>query len=168
LAVAQSPAWVAGFALGVLGGERGWFQPVESNLARAARRIGWAAIAVCVVVVAVVASGPGTDVLFGDGTWQSLALTVLEGTIMVTVSVWLVDLFQRRFDHRGPLGRELSRAAFAAFLVHQLVLVGLVLASRHLAWPPEVKYVTVVSAGVTLSFAVGWLIVRVPGLSRIV
>jgi hypothetical protein len=168
LALAQSPGWVAGFTLGVLGGERRWFQPVESNLARAVRRIGWAAIAVCVLVVAVVAPRSGTDVLFGGGTWQSFVLAALETTIMVTVSLWLVDLFRRRFDHTGPLRRELSRAAFAAFLVHQLVLVGLVLASRLLAWPPEVKYVTVASVGVALSFAVGWLILRLPGLSRIV
>ena len=168
LALAQAPAWAVGFTLGVLGGERGWFQPLDADLARAARRVAWPAMALCVAVVAVVASTAGTDVLFGGGTWGSLGLAMLEGTIMVTVSLWLIDLFQRRFDHQGRVGREMSRAAYAAFLVHQIVLVGLVLASRHVAWPPELKYLEVAVLGVAISFALGALLVRLPGLSRIV
>ena len=66
------------------------------------------------------------------------------------------------------LGHQLSRAAYAAFLVHQIVLVGLVLVSRQVTWPPEVAYVVVAVCGVAISFAVGALVVRLPGLSRIV
>ena len=36
----------------------------------------------------------------------------------------------------------MSDSAYAAFVLHQLVLVGLVLATRHVAWPPEVEYLT--------------------------
>ena len=167
LALAQAPAWVAGFTLGVLGGERGWFASLDARLARGVRRAGWVAVALCVAVVASVASSTGTEVLFGGGTWQSLVLAVLEATIMVTVSLWLLDLFQRRFDRQAPLGQAMSRAAYAAFLVHQLVLVGLVLASRHVPWPPELKYAAVAIIGVAGSFALGSLLVRLPGLSRI-
>jgi acyltransferase-like protein len=168
LALGQAPAWVVGFALGVLGGERGWFQPLDADLVRATRRVAWLAMALCVVVVALTASTVGTDLIFGGGTWQSLGLATLEGTIIVTVSVWLLDLFQRRFAHQGKVGREMSRAAYAAFLVHQIVLVGLVLASRHAAWPPELKYLSVAALGVAISFALGALLTRLPGLSRIV
>lgn len=164
----QAPAWVAGFALGVLGAERGWYRPVDARLARGARRVGWGAMALCVVLVAAVASTVGLDALFGGGTWQSLVLASLEGAIVVSVSWWLVDLFQRRFDHQGRIGAVLGRAAFAAFLVHTAVLVGLVLASRQLPWPPELKYVAVASLGVGLSFAVGAVLVRIPGLRRLV
>jgi fucose 4-O-acetylase-like acetyltransferase len=168
LALGQAPAWIAGFTLGVLGGERGWYRPIEARLARSVRRVGWAAMALCVVFVAAVASTSELDVLFGGGSWQSLMLATLEGIIVVTVSLWLIDLFQRRFDHQGRIGAAMSRAAFAAFLVHQAVLVALVLASRHVASPPELKYLAVASLGVAMSFALGALLVRVPGLSRLV
>ncbi len=166
--VGQAPAWLAGFLLGVAGAERGWFRPCDARLARGCRHVAWAALALCTGFVALVASTSGLDALLGGGTWQSLVLAVLEGTVLVTVSVWVLDLFQRRLDHRGPLGTAMGRAAFAAFLVHQLVLVGLVLASHHVAWPPELKYVVVATLGVAVSFAVGAVLVRVPGLSRIV
>lgn len=169
VSVAQAPAWVAGFTLGVLGGERGWFQPLDPVLARRVRRVGWAAVAVFVSMFGiVVGGGADPDVFFGLGTWQSLAFAVLEGTIMVTVSLWLVDLFQRRLNHQGRLARELGRAAYAAFLVHQIILVGLVIASRQLPWPPELKYLTVCLLGVACSFGVGAAVVRLPGVRRIV
>jgi hypothetical protein len=169
LALGQSPAWVAGFTLGVLGGERGWYHPLDPGLARRVRRAAWAAIAACLMFVSVVAvtSGFGFDTIFGGGTWESLVLATLEGTIVVTVSLWLIDLFQRRFDNQGRVGATMSRAAFAAFLVHQGVLVALVLAIRHVELPPEVKYLTVASLGVVISFAVGSLLVRIPGLARL-
>lgn len=164
----QAPAWVAGFALGVLGAERGWYRPLDLRLARGARRVAWVAMALCVVLVAAVASTAGLDVLFGGGTWQSLVLAWLEGAIVVAASLWLIDLFQRRFDHQGRVGAVLARAAFAAFLVHTAVLVVLVLASRQVPWPPELKYAAVASLGVAVSFAVGAVLVRVPGVRRLV
>ena len=168
LTLAQAPGWVVGFGIGVLGGERGWFRSLDPDLARGVRRVAWLAMALCVVVVAVSASTVGTDVLFGGGTWQSLGLAALEGTIMVTVGFWLIDVFQRRFHSQGRLGLELSRGAYAAFLVHQIVLVGLVLASRLVLWPQEIKYVQVAVLGVAISFAFGSVLTRVPGLSRII
>jgi glucans biosynthesis protein C len=90
-------------------------------------------------------------------------LSLLEGVLMVTMSLWLVDLFQRRFNHQGALGREMSRAAYGAF-----VLVGLVLAARLAPWPPELKYLTVSALGVAASYGFAAHLVRLPGVSRVV
>lgn len=93
-------------------------------------------------------------------------LAAIEGALVVSMPLWLVDLFRRRFDHQGPVPRLASRAAFAAFVVHQVVLVGLVLASHTVAWPPEAEWALVSVAGVAASFAIGWWLTRVPGLGR--
>lgn len=168
VAIGQAPAWIVSFALGVLGAERGWFRPLEPTLARRIRYVGWAAVALCVAVVGVVVALGADSALFaGGGRWQSLVLATLEGVIVVTVPLWLVDLFQRRFDRQGAFGRQLSRAAYAAFLVHQAVLVGLVLLSRLVPWPPEPKYVTVCALGLVGSFGLGAAILRLPGVSRV-
>lgn len=169
LALGQAPAWVFGFALGVLAAERGWLDPLEPLMLRRVRVAAWTALTGCVVVMGV-ASAMGTDIdaFGGGGTWQSLVISVLEGVLVVTMSLWLVDLFRRRLDHQSRLAHEMSRAAFAAFVVHQVVLVGLVLASRQVPWAPEVEYATVCLLGVVGSFAVGSLIVRLPGVSRVV
>jgi glucans biosynthesis protein C len=169
LALGQAPAWVVGFALGALAGERGWLDPIEPVMARRIRGIAWAALVGCVVVIGVAsAMGANIDDFGGGGTWQSLVIAVLEGALVVAMSLWVLDVFRRRLDHQSGLARGMSRAAFAAFVVHQVVLVGLVLASRHVAWPPEIEYAAVGVLGVLGSFMIGALLLRLPGVSRVV
>jgi hypothetical protein len=104
----------------------------------------------------------------GDGTVESLVAAMAEGVLVVAAPIWLIDLFRRRFDHQGPLAKKLSRAAFAAFVVHQLVLVGLVLITHSTPWPPEVEYLLVSLLGVAGSFFLGSLAIRIPAVARIV
>ena len=106
--------------------------------------------------------------LCGGRSWQSAVVAFVEGLLVVFASLWVVDLFQRRFDARGARGEALSRAAYGAFLVHQGVLVALVLGSRRLGWPPEATYLAVTAVGVAGSFAIGLLLAHVPGVRRIV
>jgi hypothetical protein len=81
--------------------------------------------------------------------------------------LWLFDVFRRRVRAQGPLIRGLSRAAFGAFLVHQVVLLGAVLATRLVRWPPEVEFLAATTLGVAGSFGLAALLVRVPGIARI-
>jgi len=46
--------------------------------------------------------------------------------------------------------------------------VGLVLATHRTPWPPEVEYLGVSLLSVAGSFALASLIVRLPGVSRVV
>ena len=169
LALGQAPAWAIAFTLGIVAGERGWFDPVPPAVARACHRIGLVA-AGAVVALAVVLMATGTDVVpyAGGGTWQSVVLAVMEAGVVVGLSVWLLDVFRRRYDHQGPLARSLSRAAYGAFLVHQLVLVGFVLVTRSVAWPPELEFLIAATLAVAGSFGVAAVLVRIPVVSRIV
>ena len=168
LAVGQSPGWLVGFVMGLLAAERGWL-PLDRDLARRVRHVAWTAILLSVLTIAL--SGPlgyPMALYLGGGTWQSGLMAALEGVIITMASLWVVDLFQRRFDRQPPLGRELARSAFAAFLVHQGVLVGLVLGSRELGGGPELSYLGVALLGIVISFGIGWLLTKVPGVRRIV
>ena len=168
LALGQAPAWVAGFSLGVLAGECGWFDPLDARLARHARRVAWAGVAgFAVVMGGAMAAGLPIEDFYGGASWQSAVVCCIEAALVLSMPIWLVDVFQRRFDHQGPVLRGASRAAFAAFLVHQGVLVGLVVAAHALPLPPEVDFLAVAVLGVMLSFVLGGLLVRVPGVSRV-
>lgn len=168
LAIGQAPAWVVGFGLGVLAAENGWLTDPDRAMVRAVRWSGGVAtVASLVFIVSGVTMGADMEVFFGGGTWQSLVLALLEGVAVVCVSLWLADVFRRRFDRQGPVRRELGRAAYATFFVHQLVLVGVVLAVRQVVWPPEVELLAVVLLGLGISFGLGLAIVRLPGVSRV-
>jgi glucan biosynthesis protein C len=89
-----------------------------------------------------------------------------ESVIVVAMCFWLLDVFRRRFNRWGRLMRRMSEGAYAAFLLHQLILVGLVLTIRQVAWPPEAEYLITSVLGVGASFALGSLVARVPGVGR--
>lgn len=168
LAIGQAPAWTVGFAIGVLGREKGWIAPMERRLSRVVRWTGWVASGACLaLIVGVVTAGSDLEAFMGGWTWQSLLLALLEGPIVVCLSLWFVDVFQRRVNRQGPLAIQLGRAAYATFFIHQLVLVGLVLAVRQVSWPPEVEFLSVAVLGVAVSFGLGMALVRLPGISRI-
>ena len=168
LSIAQAPAWVAGFVLGVLARERAWV-PLQDGLARTIRWVAWLAALVCMLAFVLGSlSGADLGLLLGGGTWQSAVIALVQGLLVVFASLWVVDLFQRRRDQRSAFGATLSRAAYAAFLVHQGVLVLLVLASHRLDWPPEASYLAVTVAGVAVSFALGMVLARTPLVRRVV
>jgi hypothetical protein len=171
LALGQAPAWVAGFVLGVLGGERGWFEPMPRRLSRELCWVAWVSSGLVVLLLfaaGTISGEAGLDALSGGGTWASLMLAIVEGPLVVAMSLWLVDVFRRRLATQPPLLAWLSTAAFAAFLVHQVVAVGAVLATRLVDWPPELKYLAAGVLAVTASFALGGLLVRIPGLARVI
>ncbi len=170
LALGQAPAWITGFTLGVLAAERGWVDPVDEQVGRIARRVAWStATGIAVYIVAVSQlTGAEMEAFAGGGTLLSLIMALLEATLMVTTALWLVDVFTRRWNSQGPLARAMSRAAFAAFVIHQIVLVWLVLASRLIDLAPEIEYLGVSILGVLFSFGLGALALRLPGVSKVV
>lgn len=169
LALGQSPGWVLGFVLGCLGGERGWFVAIPQNLARGCRWIGWgAALAIVGMIGVSTAAGGGPEDFAGGPNVLSLLLVLVEAALVIGMSIWLIDLFQRRFDRQGPLLREMSRCAFAAFLLHQVVLVGAVLVTREVDWGPEPEFLLACLLGTAGSFLLASLVVRIPGVSRFV
>jgi hypothetical protein len=169
LSLSQSPGWVVGFVLGVLAAERGWRSEVAPRIVRLTRNMALVGVAAAVLVVV---GASVLDIDFerfaGGGTWQSLVLAAIEAAMVVSMPLWLLDVFRRRFDHQGPVLRAMSRAAFATFIVHQLILGGLILASRYVSWAPEVEYLVVSALAVAGSYLVGSWVVRIPGLARIV
>jgi len=168
LALGQAPAWVAGFTLGVVGAERGWLDPVDPTLVRRARTATWAAVAgFAVVMITAVFAGLDIDDFYGGIGWPSMLVSLIEATLVLAAPLWLIAVFQHRFNHQGPLMRQASRAAYAAFLVHQAVLAGLVLATHALPLPPEIDYLAVATLGVLGSFGLAVILIRIPGLSRI-
>jgi glucan biosynthesis protein C len=168
LALAQAPGWVAGFGLGVFGAERGWFDPIDSRIGRVMRWTAWVAVAFLVFFIGtVVATGGDLEDFAGGGTWQSLVIAGVEAILIVSMSLWVLDLFRRRFDHQGRLAHEMSRSAYAAFVLHQVVLVGLVLVTHDTELPPEVEFALVALLGVVGSFALASILIRLPGLNRV-
>ena len=160
----QWPQCLALFVLGLMAGEQGWLQPVPRTYQRVG---GWASLAAVVVLMAAMATGASIDAFSGGLAWQAILTACCEGIIAVGVSMWLIGLFQRRFDHAGPLATALGRAAFGAYVLQAPVLLCFALLASGLDLAPEVKFLLVAPAGVAGSFGLAWLLTRLPGVRRV-
>lgn len=160
----QWPQCLALFVLGVLSAERGWLQPVPSRVRRVG---GWAALAGLATMMTAIATASSSEPFAGGATWQAALTGTCEGAVAVGGSVWLLGTFERRFDRTGPFARALGRAAFGAYVLQAPVLVGCALMLQSVPVAPEVKFWIVAPLGVAGSFALAWLLTRLPGVRRI-
>ena len=165
----QWPECVGLFGLGVVAARQGWLAAVPAALAARSRTVTVAAV-LGTAAYAGLAGPLGTEFtnLVGGPRWEALLFAVLEGALTVFGSVWLLSVAQRRLNRLRRRGPELARCSYAAFLVQAVPLFGLALALRPVPVAAEVKAVVVVVGGVVASFALGWLLVRLPGVRRVV
>ena len=85
-------------------------------------------------------------------------MSTWEAFICVGLSVGLLVLFRERFN--GQPGRLLSAmggAAYAAYVVHMLIVVALQSSLVEVPLPPFAKFVLVALGGTALSFGIGHL-----------
>jgi len=95
------------------------------------------------------------DAVAGGWTWPAVAVAVLEGSVAVALSLWVVTWFRRRWDRPGRLVQRAGRGSYGAYVLHPPVLVALSLLARPLTVAPEAKFVLVGSVGMVAAFAVG-------------
>ena len=166
----QWPQFLAMFGLGILAAKHGWLDPVPDRIRRGC---GVAALIAIVALVALLvgghAAGYDIDVFKVRLHWAATVLAALEGPLAVGTCVWLLGTAQRHLGRApGRRGRALARSAFAAFILQGPVLVGLMLALRSIGLPAELKALVVAAAGVTVSFALAWLLVSRTPIGRFV
>jgi hypothetical protein len=159
----QWPQCVGLYLVGVVVASQGWAERVPS---RTARRCGIAVLAAVAAGVMVTAVLGISDVkrdsvpFLGGWHWQALSLDVVEATLVVAGSVWLLAWAQRRLTSTAVAVSQVARSAYAAYLLQVPVLLGLEIAARSLDWPAVAKAVLVAAFAVAGSFGFGWLITR--------
>ena len=166
----QWPQCIGMFCLGVIVSGQGWATRVPTEVAR---RCG-ITMAATIVAVPVIAFGIGVTNLPRDGApflggwhWQALILDVVEATLVVAGSIWLLAIAQRRLTSRAAVWDRSARAAYAAYMLQVPVLIGLEIAVRPLPLSAAAKMFPVAALAVVACFALGWLFVDRTRLGRI-
>ncbi|MGV4927088.1 acyltransferase family protein (plasmid) [Streptomyces sp. BHT-5-2] len=157
------PQYASFFVLGVLAHRRGWAQ----TLSRRTGRLGFVVAGVATLAYLPILTTAASGTVDGNGTWQSLAAATWESTFAVSIVVGLTVLFRERLNHQGPKAAFLSRHAFAVYLLHAPVLVGLGLAFRWLHAPAAVKFALVGALALPLCWTVAYAVRRLPRADRV-
>lgn len=150
------PQYAGAFVLGIVAFRRGWL----TTLTRRAGRLGFA-------VAGVGAFGVAASYFLTTGVVQQAGVAVFESIVAAGMVTGLLVLFRERFDRQGHRGQFLSANAFAVYVLHPLVLVGLSYAFAWLAAPALVKFLIVGALALPLCWALAAAVRAIPGARRI-
>jgi len=156
-------SYVILFAAGMAAAEHGWWLAVPDRAARTWRIVAW-----CTVPVLLLAFAP---LPLGNpmGGWSAAAVVYAFWEPFVAWGIVLTLLVGAQARHRpsGPVGAALARRAFAIYVIHPPVLVAVSLAARDLPWPALIKFALTGSIACVLCFLLAGLLLRVPGVGRV-
>jgi hypothetical protein len=162
------PACIALFALGIAASREGWLIAVPDRLRRQCRLITLIAAGAMAALGFIAAQLGLLEQLVGGWNWPALVFAAMESVLTLLGPVWLLAAAQRHLGRRLPLGPQLARSSYGAFMVQGIVLIGLAVALRPIPVVAEVKALVVACGGVAGSFALAWLLIsRVPGIARV-
>jgi surface polysaccharide O-acyltransferase-like enzyme len=103
----------------------------------------------------------------GGFHWQSLLYAVWEQWIGLSILTALLVWGKRSWNKSSALLDRLSRSAFAVYIFHPLVIIGLSLSVRNQAVDPAIKLLLVAPLAVLGSFLLGPVILLIPGVKKI-
>ena len=132
------------------------------------RRAAWAALPALPIIVLL--GGPMLGIQGRpEGGWSVPAITyaLWEPIVAWGVILSLLQQGQRRFPALGPVGARLARRAFAIYAIHPPVLVAVALAWRGVEAPALLKFAVSGSVACVLCHVLAGLLLRVPGVSRV-
>jgi surface polysaccharide O-acyltransferase-like enzyme len=164
LEYAHAPQYIALFVVGLVAYRRNWLETFTEAQARPWRWI--ALIFILLLPALVVAAGALTGKLDERGAgglnWLSLAYSLWEGFICVSMAIVVLAWFRKRFDHQSRLAKVMSDNCFAVYILHPLIIVPLALALSGIQVNLGLKFILVAPLAVTLCYLAAYLIRKVP------
>jgi surface polysaccharide O-acyltransferase-like enzyme len=164
------PQYIALFIAGLVASKSKWIANADYKTGKT-----MAIIALCLVfigfpaffIIRKILDFPAEFFTIG-GHWPSLWYAVWEQLTGFTIITALLCIGKKRWNTPSPFLTKLSRSTFAVYIIHPLPLIALSVALHN--WPvePVLKLLIVTPAAVLLSFLLGAILVKIPGVNKIV
>ncbi|MFI4975366.1 MAG: acyltransferase family protein [Caulobacterales bacterium] len=163
-------SYIIMFGLGVAAWRGGWLERITD-------RFAWTTAGFCVGAAAVtwlplLALGGAASGRFADYAgglhWQSAAMSFWEALVCVGMAFGVLAVFRRWLNGQGRASKFMSDHAFAVYVIHPPILIGLALLISGVTLAPVAKFLMLwgLSAGACFGLAAP-LALRIPGLGRI-
>jgi glucans biosynthesis protein C len=159
--------YIALFIVGLIAYRRNWLLRLPDAKGKL-----WLGIAIALILLYVplglIGGGLESDEPFRGGLyWQAMAFALWESFLCMGMCIGLIYLFRRYFNRQGRLAKFLSPNAYIAYIIHAQVITATALVLRNVDLYPLLKFGLVALIGVSLSFALGNLIRKLPYTDRV-
>ena len=137
-----------------------------------AKRWAWLVLALMLVAFPIIfflgeAHTNGIKAFTGRGTWQSLAFAIWEQLIGFAIMVSLLGILKAKWNKQCIIARNLSKSAYAVYVLHPPVLVGI--SVLFINWKADLllKFLAITPLAIIGSFGIALLVKHAPLLKRI-
>jgi len=104
----------------------------------------------------------------GGLTWQAAGLALWEQVFGISMSIWILVRFRERHNTQGKLTKKISDNAFAIYVFHPPILIGIAVLLAEYELPNMLKFVILAcSAFVVTLLLTEFVLRRIPGLKSI-
>ncbi len=164
LEYARFPQYVALFVAGIWAYRHDWLVAFSDRQARIWRWIalGCALALPILLMVSAPAAGALDERAVGGVNELSLAFSLLEGFLSVSMVISLLTWFRRRFNHQGPLARAMAESSFAVYVLHPAIIIPLPLALSGIKMNLSLKFLLVAPLAVALCYLSAYGLRKLP------
>lgn len=164
------PQYIAMFVLGLIASRSKWLEKMELKTGKQMRRTATYLVAIgfpLFFVAQQLLNFPVSEFNIG-GHWPSLWYALWEQLTGFSIAAALLIIGRSRLNNPGAWVTSISRTTFAMYIFHPLVLIALSVALHNLAIEPGLKFLIVAPLAVIGTFLLAKLLVKVPGLKKII
>jgi glucan biosynthesis protein C len=169
--LAYLPQYLSLFVVGIVAFRRDWFGAVPRSMGI----VGFISAALAAVFLFPLAF---TGRLFppdltsvtnalGNGHWQSAVYALWDSVFAVGMCLGLITLFRHTLNRQGRFGKFLYRHSYTVYLIHIPVVVAVAYTLRGIRLAPLLKFGLASLVVVPASFAVAYIVGKIPLASRI-
>jgi len=170
--LAYLPQYLSFFVLGTVASRHDWFRTLPSSMGVVGFVI---AVVAGVFLFPLAFSGhlfslEVTEQItnaYGNGHWQSAVYALWDSIFAVGMCLGLIPLFRRFFNGQGRFGRFLSQHNYTVYIIHVPIVVFIAIALRGIELGPFLKFGLAAVIVLPTSFAVAYIVRKIPGVSRV-
>jgi hypothetical protein len=156
------------FVAGIIAYQNNWLDSIDFRLGK--RWFIFAQIMILIILPILLYFGGkknGLDPFLGGSTWQSFGWAIWEQVTGFALIIGLLGLAKKYANHQGKLAKALSDGAFAVFVFHAPVIVGISALFIGFKIPQLLKFVIIAPLAIIVCFVLAWLVKQIPVFRRI-
>lgn len=159
--------YIALFILGLVAYRRNWLISLPDSVGKLWLGIGGLLILLYGPLAIIGGALKDVEPFMGGWHWQSLLFATWDAFMCLSMCIGLVYLFRRRLNRQGPLAYELSRGAYATYLIHEPVITSLAMLTIGIFIYPLLKFFLACIIFIPICFGLGSLVRRLPYFDRV-
>ncbi len=162
------PQYLLLFAGGILAYRGDWLNRLDGKQIPTWRALATGCAVILPVLFVAGGAAEGRFEAFVSGiTWQSILLNLWVGLTSVSITLALILGLRNRQSAPGAFGKAVSGSAFAAYLIHPVILVAITNGLAPVAIYSLLKWLLASTLAFAVSFALAYLLRRIPVVKAI-